>query len=148
MDEIKEMELEARAEAAKLEDPLEVLLGGTLPDMRHDTKHQTVEIPRLSEAAGHPVAFEIRGLTHREVQDINAMPAEERAAQKVVMACVKPDWADRRLCGPGTGHATAEEAVMAALSPGELNELALRINLLTGYGQMVTREIKEAVKNG
>ena len=124
-------------------DPLKILLSGDLPDLRRELPRAKVEVPRLSKAAGVPVVFSLRALTYSEVSRIQERGGK-LSAMILLEGCESPNWKDPALSGEGTGMATPLDAMKAKLLPGEIEELAVRIQQLSGYLNKVTIELKNA----
>ena len=96
-------------------DVLDVLLRPELPDVRKAVPQKQVEVKRLSEAAGEPVIFTLRGLTYDQVRKIQDKPREEQAVYGVLYGCAEPNWKDPRLLDKEKGIATPVDAIKARL---------------------------------
>lgn len=122
---------------------LDVLLRSGLPDMRKELPVKTVELPRLSALAGEPVVFTLRGLTYREVRRLQEH-REDRSAYAVLYGCTNPSWKDPRLLEPEKGLATPVDVIQAKLLPGEIEDLFVEIQLLSGYLRRTISDVKNA----
>lgn len=130
------MENEKKASA------LDLLLRPELPDVRKELPEKRVEVKRLSGLTGSPAVFTLRGLTYRETRQVQDKPREEQAAYAVLCGCKDPDFRDKRLLDAGKGVATPLDAITARLTAGEIDELYLEIQTLTGYLRRTLAEVK------
>ena len=130
------------ADETKTLDPLELLLRGDQPDFRKSLPTKRVELPRLSELAGEPVIFTLRGLTFSDVAALKG--AKDAALKGVLLGCETPSFRDRRLLDPKAGLAEPYDVIRARLLPGEIDELWAHIQILSGYLRRVTAEVKNA----
>ena len=62
----------------------------------------------------------------------------------VLYACKDPDWRDQRLLSAVSGAVTPLDVIQARLSPGEIDELYVEIQKLSGYINRTLREVKNA----
>lgn len=123
---------------------VDLLLRPELPDVRKELPEKRVEVKRLSELAGEPAIFTLRALTYAETRQLQDKPREEQALAAVLYGCKDPSWRDARLLDPEKGIATPPDAVKARLSPGEIDELYVEIQKLTGYLRRTLADIKNA----
>jgi len=123
---------------------LDLLLRPELPDVRKALPEKQVEVKRLSELTGEKVIFTLRGLTYDQVRRIQDHPRAEQAVQGVLFGCVSPNWKDPALLDNSKSIATPADAVKARLTAGEIDELYIEIQDLTGY----LRRTLDDVKNG
>lgn len=121
---------------------LDVLLRPELPDVRKALPEKRVEVRRLSELAGEPVVFTLRGLTYDQVRKIQDKPREEQAVYGVLYGCAAPSWKDPRLLDKERGIATPVDAIKARLLSGEIDELYVEIQKLCGYLQKTIADVK------
>lgn len=121
---------------------LDLLLRPEQPDMRKALPEKRVEVTRLSEAAGEPVIFTVRALSYREIRDLQDKPREDQAVFAVLHGCREPDFRDKRLLDPEKGIATPFDAIQARLSPGEIDELYIEIQKLSGYLRRTLADVK------
>lgn len=122
-------------------DPLQVLLSSDLPDMRENLPHAMVELPRLSELAGAPVLFEVRGLTYKEIREIREI-GKDQSLHGVLAGCVSPNFHDPGLLDQERHILSNLDAVRARLLPGEIEDLFIKINHLSGYMRTTIRDVK------
>lgn len=122
---------------------LDVLLRSDLPDMRKDLPEKKVEITRLSLLAGEPVEFTVRALTYKQVRELQDR-SEDRSAYGVLYGCVNPNWKDPKLLDKEKGLVTPIDVIKAKLLPGEIEDLYVEIQLLSGYLRRTIRDVKNA----
>lgn len=123
---------------------LDLLLRGDMPDVRKALPEKRMEVKRLTELAGEPVIFTLRGLTYQEIRDIQDKRREDQAVSAVLYACKDPDWRDQRLLNAVSGAVTPLDVIKARLNPGEIDELYVEIQKLSGYINRTLREVKNA----
>lgn len=123
---------------------LDLLLRADLPDVRKALPEKRMEVKRLSELAGEPVIFTLRALSYKEIRDIQDKRREDQAVSAVLYACKDPDWRDQRLLSAVSGAVTPLDVIQARLSPGEIDELYVEIQKLSGYINRTLREVKNA----
>lgn len=123
---------------------LDLLLRGDLPDVRKTLPEKRVEVTRLSELSGGPVVFTLRALTYDETRRLQDKPREDQAVSAVLYGCKDPDFRDKRLLDPEKGVATPPDVIKARLTAGEIDELYIEIQKLSGYLQRTLAEVKNA----
>lgn len=123
---------------------LDLLLRPEVPDARKALPERKVEVTRLSELTGEPVVFTVRALSYSEIRRVQDKPREEQAVSAVLYGCREPDFRDKRLLDPERGIATPLEAVTARLTAGEIDELYIEIQKLSGYLRRTLAEVKNA----
>lgn len=121
---------------------LDLLLRADLPDVRKALPEKRMEVKRLSALAGEPVIFTLRALSYKEIRDIQDKRREDQAVSAVLYACKDPDWRDQRLLSAVSGAVTPLDVIQARLSPGEIDELYVEIQKLSGYINRTLREVK------
>ncbi len=121
---------------------LDRLLRPEIPSVQKDLPTGRYKLKRLSKLAGADVVFTLRALPYGRVKDIQAM-TEEADVAILLAGCVEPD-----LKAPALkekfGGATPAETVKGMLLPGEIADLSLAVERLSGY----RRETIEEIKNG
>ena len=122
---------------------LDLLLRADLPDVRRELPEKRVEVKRLSRLAGEPVVFRLKALTYDQTRRVQDKPRGEQAVQAVLLGCVEPDWKDRSLLAPGS-VATPIDAIKSKLTAGEIDELAVEIQMLGGYIVRALEDVKNA----
>ena len=123
---------------------LELLRRADLPDVRKTLPEKRMEVKRLTELAGEPVIFTLWGLTYQEIRDIQDKRREDQAVSAVLYACKEPDWRDQRLLNAAGGAVTPLDVIKARLTAGEIDELYIEIQKLSGYLRQTLAEVKNA----
>ena len=123
---------------------LDLLLRPELPDVRRVLPEKQVEVKRLTELAGEPVVFTLRALTYNETRQIQDKPREDQALSAVLYGCKDPDFRDKRLLDAEKGIVTPLDAIKARLFAGEIDELHIEIQKLSGYLRRTLAEVKNA----
>lgn len=123
---------------------LDILLRPELPDVRKALPEKQVEIPRLSGLAGAPAVFALQALSYDQVRRVQEKPAGEQAAWGVLYGCAEPNWRDQRLLDPERGIVTPVDAIKARLLSGEIDDLYIEIQKLSGYLRRTVTDIKNA----
>lgn len=119
---------------------LEMLLGGTVPNVEKELPTAKYEVERLSGAAGRSVVFTLRALPYGRVHDLERF-TQDADVNILLAGCVEPDLKDPRLMEK-YGAATPAEAVKKLLLPGEIVDLSNAIERLTGYRRTTIKEVK------
>lgn len=123
---------------------LDVLLRPELPDVRKRLPEKQVTVSRLSQLAGKPAVFTLRGLSYDEVRRVQDKPREDQAAYGVLYGCVEPSWKDPRLLDREKGIVTPVDAIKARLLSGEIDDLYIEIQKLSGYLRRTISDVKNA----
>lgn len=121
---------------------LDLLLKPELPDVRKVLPEKAIKVDRLSELAGQDVIFRLRGLSYKQIRQAQDKPPDDRALNIVLEGCVEPNFHDKRLLNPEKGIATPLDAIKARLMPGEIDELSMEIQKLSGYLRKTLSEVK------
>lgn len=131
-------------ESEKNVSALDVLLRPELPDVRKTLPEKQVEVKRLTELAGAPVIFTLRAMTYNETRQVQDKPREDQAVTAVLYGCKDPDFRDKRLLDSEKSVATPLDAIKAKLTAGEIDELYIEIQQLSGYLRRTLGEVKNA----
>ena len=123
---------------------LDLLLRPELPDVRRVLPEKLVEVKRLTELAGEPVVFTLRAMTYNETRQLYDKPREDQALSAVLYGCKDPDFRDKRLLDSEKGIVTPLDAIKARLFAGEIDELHIEIQKLSGYLRRTLAEVKNA----
>ncbi len=123
---------------------LDLLLRPELPDVRKVLPEKQVEVKRLTELAGEPVVFTLRAMTYNETRQLYDKPREDQALSAVLYGCKDPDFRDKRLLDSEKGIVTPLDAIKARLFAGEIDELHIEIQKLSGYLRRTLAEVKNA----
>ena len=115
-----------------------------------DTRTQRIKLRDLSRRAGQEVIFTVRELGYNEVKDIHRMeggrPDGDVAIAVVLAGVVEPNLRDGALL-ERYGVPTPAELLPKMLSAGEIDELAMRIERLSGYRRSGTELVDDVKKN-
>jgi len=100
------------------------------------------KIKRLSAAAGGDVVFRLRALPFHRVAEIRRVDDGEQAIHTILGGVASPDLKSPALLEKYSA-VTPAEMVKSLLLPGEIDDLALRIEKLSGYKSSVVEEVKK-----
>ena len=123
---------------------LDLLLRPDLPDVRRELPEKRVEVKRLSRLAGEPVVFRLKALTYDQTRRVQDNPRGEQAVEMVLLGCTEPNWRAPGLLDPAKNIATPIDAIKAKLTAGEIDELAVEIQMLGGYIVRALEDVKNA----
>ena len=123
---------------------LDLLLRPDLPDVRRELPEKQVEVKRLSRLAGEPVVFRLKALTYDQTRRVQDKPRGEQGVEMVLLGCTEPNWRAPGLLDPATNIATPIDAIKAKLTAGEIDELAVEIQMLGGYIVRALEDVKNA----
>ncbi len=123
---------------------LDLLLRPDLPDVRRELPEKRVEVKRLSRLAGEPVVFRLKALTYDQTRRVQDKPRGEQAVEMVLLGCTEPNWRAPGLLDPAKNIATPIDAIKAKLTAGEIDELAVEIQMLGGYIVRALEDVKNA----
>ena len=99
-------------------------------------------IKRLCAETGGDVVFHLRALPYSRVAEIRQVADEDQSVHIILSGVVTPDLKNQAL-QEKFNAATTAELVKNMLLPGEIDDLALRIEKLSGYKSAVTEEVKK-----
>jgi hypothetical protein len=100
------------------------------------------KINRLSRDLGVDIVFTLKALSYQSVTDIRRMDESEQSIHIILKGTVSPDLKDDSLLAK-YGVVTPAELLKQLLLPGEIDELALRIEKLSGFKTNMTEEVKK-----
>lgn len=123
---------------------LDLLLRPDLPDVRRELPEKRVEVKRLSRLAGEPVVFRLKALTYDQTRRVQDKPRGEQAVEMVLLGCTEPNWRAPGLLDPAKNIATPIDAIKAKLTAGEIDELYIEIQMLSGYIDRALADVKNA----
>ena len=132
----------AKNEEAVQPSVLDLLLGGSIPNVEKDLPTATSKIDRLSAIAGHDVVFKLKALPYGKVHDIERF-TQDVDVNILLAGCVEPNLKDERL-QEKFGGATPADVVKKMLLAGEITDLSQAIEKLSGYRRMTITEVKNA----
>ena len=138
-----------------MSDLLERLLDADAPNVLEQLPTKKFEVKRLTKIFEENVdrdhlegerpmeraVFTLRALPYGRVQDIRRMPESEQEIQILPAGCVDPDLRSARLMARFDA-ATPVDAVRSLLLPGEIADLTLEIERLSGYRRRTIDEVK------
>lgn len=115
-----------------------------------EMRTQKIKMRDMSARAGQPIVFEVRELSYAEIRDIDRMEgggSDGDVATAVVIAGVtSPDLRNPALL-ERYGEPSLARLLPKMLSAGEIAELAMRIEQLSGYRRTVTEIVEDIQKN-
>ena len=100
------------------------------------------KIKKLSSECGGDVVFRLRALPFDRVAEIRRVGEETQNLHIVLAGVVSPDLRNQALLDKYSAE-TPSELVKKMLLPGEIDDLALRIERLSGYRSNVLEEVKK-----
>ena len=121
---------------------LDLLLRPELPDVRKVLPEKQVEVTRLSQLAGEPVIFTLRGLSYDQVRKVQDKNRGDQAAFGLLYGCVSPKWGEEALLDKTRGIVTPVDSIKARLLPGEVDDLYVEIQKLSGYLRRTISDVK------
>lgn len=121
---------------------LDVLLGGTVPNVEKELPTSRYRVDRLSDLAGQDVIFTLRALPYGKVHDLERF-TQDSDIHILLAGCVDPDLKDQQLMEK-FGGATPADTVKRMLLPGEIADLSAAVERLSGYRRMTISEVKNA----
>mgnify|MGYP003375429249 FL=1 len=128
------------------QDVMDLLLGLGPKGMRT----QKIKMRDLSKRAGTDVVFTVRELGYNEIKDIHRMEGgrpDGDIAVAVVLAGVREPNLRAAELRERYSAPTPAELLPKMLSAGEIDELAMRIERLSGYRRSVTEIVGDVKKN-
>lgn len=125
----------------KTENVLDLLLRPEVQDVRKRLPEKRFRVKRLSELAGQDVIFTLRGLPYDKMRKAQKL-ADDRALSIVLDGCAEPDFRDKRLLNESVGIVTPFDAIKAKLTAGEIDEISVQVQLLSGYILGALDEVK------
>ena len=121
---------------------LDLLLGGTIPNVEKDLPTASYKVDRLSAIAGHDVIFKLKALPYGKAHDIERF-TQDVDVNILLAGCVEPDLKAKEL-KEKYGGATPAETVKAMLLPGEIEDLSRAVERLCGFRRITIDEVKNA----
>lgn len=133
---------EIKCNAEQKKSVLDVLLGGTVPNVEKELPTSRYRVDRLSDLAGQDVIFTLRALPYGKVHDLERF-TQDSDIHILLAGCVDPDLKDQQLMEK-FGGATPADTVKRMLLPGEIADLSAAVERLSGYRRMTISEVKNA----
>lgn len=121
---------------------LDLILGGSVPNVEKQLPVAEYKIDRLSQLTGHDVVFKLQALPYGKVHDIERFN-KDVDVNILLAGCVEPNLKDERL-QEKFGGATPADVVKKMLLAGEITDLSQAIEKLSGYRRMTITEVKNA----
>lgn len=118
---------------------LDMMLRPETPNVLKELPHAEYELKRLSELLGEPVRVQLHGLPYGKVQELKET---ERDREVMILLAGCPELKDPALTAK-FGGATPAETVKAMLLPGEIADLSMAVERLSGYRRNTIKEIKK-----
>ena len=134
--------LKEDASAETKEDVLKMLLGRAVPNVEKNCRKAKYRVSRLCELTGRDVVFALSGLPYGRVHDIERF-TQDADVNILLDGCESPNLADPAL-KEKFGGVTPAETVKAMLLPGEIEDLSMAIEKLSGYRYRTIEEVKNA----
>jgi len=125
----------------KTENVLDLLLRPEVQNVRKHLPEKRFMVKRLTELAGQDVIFTLRGLPYDKIRKAQKLE-DDRALSIVLDGCAEPDFRDKRLLDESDGIVTPFDAIKAKLTAGEIDEISVQIQLLSGYLSGALDEVK------
>lgn len=120
---------------------LEFLLTPEVPNVAKELPEKQFEVKRLSKLTGQKVTFTLRALPYGKVQEVRQMAEDNQEAQILLQGCVEPNLKDAQLMAKYDA-ATPLDAIYALLLPGEIADLSMEVERLSGYRRKTIAEVK------
>lgn len=133
---------EIKCNAEQKKSVLDMLLGGTVPNVEKELPTSRYRVDRLSDLAGQDVIFTLRALPYGKVHDLERF-TQDSDIHILLAGCVDPDLKDHQLMEK-FGGATPADTVKRMLLPGEIADLSAAVERLSGYRRMTISEVKNA----
>lgn len=121
---------------------LDVLLGGTVPNVEKELPTGRYKVDRLSVITGQDVVFTLRALPYGKVHDLERF-TQDSDIHILLAGCADPDLKDQQLMEK-FGGATPADTVKRMLLPGEIADLSAAVERLSGYRRTTISEVKNA----
>ena len=134
-----------------MESVLDILLAGTARNEQRDVPEKEYRISRLSREQGCDVVFRLRALPYSKCAEHGARP--DMDLWVALDGIIAPDLRDVRLAVKygllqegqqwGEHGVTPPDLVRAMLLPGEIGEISLAVQRLSGYNARNLQEVKK-----
>lgn len=122
---------------------LDMLLRSDCPNVLKNLPTKKVECVTMSKRLGVKAVFTIRALPYGKAEQIRGMHSEQDTNLHILLnGCVEPDWRDSGLLNPAEGIVTPLDAIQSRMLAGEIADLAMAIEKLSGFRQNTLKEVK------
>lgn len=105
---------------------------------------QQIKMKRLSEECGKDVIFTVKPLDYDEIADIKKL-GDGMRLQIILQGVVEPNLKDERLCEK-YGVPDPEEVIKKTFFAGEIEDISMEIERLSGYRDSTIEIIDEVKK--
>ena len=122
---------------------LDMLLRSDCPNVLKNLPTKKVECVTMSKRLGVKAVFTIRALPYGKAEQIRGMHSEQDTNLHILLnGCVEPDWRDSGLLNPSEGIVTPPDAIKNRMLAGEIDDIAMEIEKLSGFRMRTIREVK------
>ena len=122
---------------------LDMLLRSDCPNVLKNLPTKKVECVTMSKRLGVKAVFTIRALPYGKAEQIRGMHSEQDTNLHILLnGCVEPDWRDSGLLNPAEGIVTPLDAIKNRMLAGEIDDIAMEIEKLSGFRMRTIREVK------
>lgn len=122
-------------------DILTLLLDSNLPDISKDLPTAQFEVQRLSKLAGAPIVFTLRALPYGRINELRKISSDETDIDILLAGCVEPSLKEKSLLEKFDAP-TPAELVRSMLLPGEIADLSIEVEKLSGYRRRTITDVK------
>lgn len=105
-------------------------------------QEKEVKIKRLSPKGQEPVVFSLRSLSYNRVAELKKIGGEDMKLHILLAGIKSPDLKNQELLDK-YGAATPLDLLKILLLPGEIEDLSLAVERLSGYRVDTIEEIKK-----
>ena len=105
-------------------------------------QEKEVKIKRLSPKGQEPVVFSLRSLSYNRVAELKKIGGEDMKLHILLAGIKNPDLKNQELLDK-YGAATPLDLLKILLLPGEIEDLSLAVERLSGYRVDTIEEIKK-----
>lgn len=122
---------------------LDMLVRPDCPNVLKDLPTKKIECVTMSKRLGVKAVFTIRALPYGKAEEIRSMHSERETNLHILLnGCVEPNWKDPALLAPDRGIVTPLDVIQSKMLAGEIADVAMAIEKLSGFRQNTIREVK------
>ncbi len=118
---------------------LDMLLRPEVPDVDKNLPTKQVKVRRLSEKVGQDVVFTLQALPYGRIEDVKQ--ATDSSMVILLSGLIDPDPKNEAL-NKRFNAATPKEMLQHLLLPGEIDELSIEVERLSGFRTKTIEDIK------
>lgn len=118
---------------------LDMLLRPEVPDVAKNLPTKQVKVRRLSEKVGQDVVFTLQALPYGRIEDVKQ--ATDSSMVILLSGLIDPDPKNEAL-NKHFNAATPKEMLQHLLLPGEIDELSIEVERLSGFRTKTIEDIK------